>query len=1083
MTARGKNKLKPMLLAEPVLVGRERELEQLHSLLDLAIKGKGNTVFVAGEAGVGKTRLINEFLSSAKKQAVTILTGWCLSNVAVPYFPFFEAFRKYFATETGTKELDIANLFMVPPQSLRPGSPQIITPQIWKDQTFIAIASTLVSISKEKPVILFIDDSHWADSASCALLHYLANVVNSEKILLIAIYRTEHLADSNNERRYPLVDTLRLMRRQDLIKEINILNLDENGVSNLARSMLSGDLQQEFTDKLTKESLGNPLFIVESIRMLNESRCIIQENDKWRLTGIIQIPLKIKDIILQRLESLSGAQRDVLEAAAVIGGAFNETVLSAVLERESIEIIKILDSIAKYTSLVHCAGELYSFDHARTRETVYEEISAALRRGYHAKVAQKLESISKDKFGDITYHYTQAGNKSKAVQFALAAGQDALSKWSNVEAIEHFSFVIQTVGTNPQYAHDKMVAMEGLGDAYNANSNFSQAIESYEKLTGTEDGTDKLRALRKAIRAASYLGDTSKQKTLIEKAETIANASHLEMGRIIYEKGTVAGSENDAVNTFKLTEEALTVFEEENALIDAAPALCFIGYVSASLGHLETAVVAALRSIAMNDVFEEVRSKQIEAYSYAGGTFQTCTFDEISNQMLAKAIELSEETKIWDFIRIIPAYVWWSFGLIDVDSEKSVTKALKALEYSEKTDAKLYTGAMYQALIMAYALLEDHANVDKYFAKFSSMPKHIMSNGVTQIYLGPAMGTYFAAKADFEKSNQYFSQSLVVAQSFYPNPFFEVLTRRLFAWALDKQGRAQEAKQQTEKAQGVITHIREEFGPVNIQSRLITLAKPEVNQTFDIRIDFVNASSNQGSIVQIENLLFPGLEIQSVSKNCSLEGDHITFKDNKIDAFSVKTLKITAQATKVGEFNLTPTLVYINNLGQTIRRQVLKVVPKLTIEKTGKTQLSNILESIKINVQPSSMANQQIEKNEASILGIEFKDSSAQETFDFLLGSFVQDYMNRRLPLELSGWRTFTSVVKNAKISRRMVYGSNGLNGRAILELERRGLVEVRVFPGERGRGGLIRKVRVCYEKEPIERLVDERVRKPVKKH
>ena len=82
--------MKPILLAEPVLVGRECELEQLHSLLDLAIKGKGNSVFISGEAGVGKTRLINEFLRSAKKQAVTILTGWCLSNAAVPYFPFLK---------------------------------------------------------------------------------------------------------------------------------------------------------------------------------------------------------------------------------------------------------------------------------------------------------------------------------------------------------------------------------------------------------------------------------------------------------------------------------------------------------------------------------------------------------------------------------------------------------------------------------------------------------------------------------------------------------------------------------------------------------------------------------------------------------------------------------------------------------------------------------------------------------------------------------------------------------------------------------------------------------------------------------
>jgi len=88
--------LKPALLAEPILVSRECELEQLHSLLDLATKGEGNTVFVSGEAGVGKTRLVNEFLQSAKKQTVTCLTGWCFSNAADPYFPFFEAFRRYF---------------------------------------------------------------------------------------------------------------------------------------------------------------------------------------------------------------------------------------------------------------------------------------------------------------------------------------------------------------------------------------------------------------------------------------------------------------------------------------------------------------------------------------------------------------------------------------------------------------------------------------------------------------------------------------------------------------------------------------------------------------------------------------------------------------------------------------------------------------------------------------------------------------------------------------------------------------------------------------------------------------------------
>ena len=102
------------VLAEPVLVGREHELEELHSFLNSAINGKGTTVFVSGEAGAGKTRLVTEFLKQARKQEVTILTGWCLSNAAVPYFPFFEAFNRYFSSEPEQKEVEIKSWLMGP---------------------------------------------------------------------------------------------------------------------------------------------------------------------------------------------------------------------------------------------------------------------------------------------------------------------------------------------------------------------------------------------------------------------------------------------------------------------------------------------------------------------------------------------------------------------------------------------------------------------------------------------------------------------------------------------------------------------------------------------------------------------------------------------------------------------------------------------------------------------------------------------------------------------------------------------------------------------------------------------------------
>ena len=134
------------VLAEPILVGRQRELRDLESFLGSAMEGKGKTVFISGEAGAGKTRLVTEFLNRAKMQDVITLTGWCLSNAAVPYFPFFEAFNAYVSIEheePGTEKLEIKSLLIGPIQAENTGKPQAMSPQVWKDQTFIAVTQTL----------------------------------------------------------------------------------------------------------------------------------------------------------------------------------------------------------------------------------------------------------------------------------------------------------------------------------------------------------------------------------------------------------------------------------------------------------------------------------------------------------------------------------------------------------------------------------------------------------------------------------------------------------------------------------------------------------------------------------------------------------------------------------------------------------------------------------------------------------------------------------------------------------------------------------------------------------------------------
>jgi predicted ATPase len=910
------------VLAEPVLVGREHELEELQSSLNSAINGKGTTIFVSGEAGAGKTRLVTEFLNQAKKQEVTILTGWCLNNAAVPYFPFFEAFNRYFSSEPEQKEIEVKSWLMGPSETGQFGRVQMITPQVWKDQTFTAVANTLASISAKHPVILFIDDVHWADSASLALIHYLAKTINSEKVLVIATFRSEQLVADVEGRPHPLLETLRLMRREDTIKEILVNSLDQTGVSTLAKNMLGGELQQDLSQKLAEQSQGNPLFVVESLRMLSEGNGLIQEQNQWRLnSAAIGIPPKIKDIILQRLSALGRNQKNVLEIASVLGEKFDADLLASVLSQDSIEVISILDIIAKDTSLVRCEGELYRFDHGRTRDAIYDDISPALKRVYHGKAAEKLEIATKDgkvPFSDLAYQYAQAGNKEKAVKYALTAGQDALAKWSNGEAIKHFTFVVQTIRQNPKQNEELAIALEGLADAFYASNNFTQAITAFEQVADIQNDAAKLRALRKALQASFYQGDVSIQKALIRKAENVKTADRLETTRLLHLKTSIFQTPDDLIAAIRLWPEVLKVYEEEYAVQDAANILLWIGFGQACSGKLEVGVACALRSIAIYDDLGDFRS-QMEAYAYAGGTFQACMFVDESNRMLSKANEVNEQYKIWDYVRLFPAFVWEAMNLIQTDIPRAVSTALKALEYFQKTDSYLYAGPVNGILIVSYALADDIAHVDEYYGKLMNLPKYILQNAPTQIYIGPVMLTYYAAKGEFEKSQKCFNDWIKTVNAVFPSPFVDASARQLYAWGLGKQGKMEEAKAQLEEAQKIIGAAKERFIHTNILPYLATFIMPEVNQNFPIRIDLVNVSFVAGSIVKIANLP-DELEIVEVSPNCVLRSGQIEFLDNRIGCFEVKTVKLTvksAKQAKKSEFILNPKVTFINDLGET----------------------------------------------------------------------------------------------------------------------------------------------------------------------
>jgi KaiC/GvpD/RAD55 family RecA-like ATPase/tetratricopeptide (TPR) repeat protein len=916
--------LKTGVLAEPVLVGRERELEALESFLNLAVEGKGKTVFISGEAGSGKTRLVTEFLNMAKKQGVTILTGWCLSNAAVPYFPFFEAFNAYFTGEKKAETedaIDVTGWLKGPSQAEKVGKPQAISPQAWKDQTFAAVTKTLSAISARKPVVLFIDDLHWADSASLALIHYIARATRSEKILLVATFRSEELTADAEGRPHPLVETLRLMRREDLFKEIKVANLDQKSVSDLAESMLGGDVQQELAEKLAEESQGNALFVVESLRMLYERNGLIQEHEKWRLASDeLGIPDKIKDIILQRLSVLLHNQRRMLDAASIIGEKFDVELLAWVLGQDYLEVADALDVIGQATSLVCFEGELYRFDHGRSRDAIYDGVSPALKRGYHAKVAEKLESTSKNgklPFSEVAYHYAQAGNREKAVKYALAAGQDALARWSNAEAIKHFAYVLKVVGEDPKRVEEMVSALEGLGDAFYANSMFREATRIFEDLADTA-ATDvvRLRAFRKAMEAVFQYGDAPHLMELVKKAEPYAAADRLENARMLVSRGRAFTMQGMFLRGMEDEGAALRVFEEEYALWDVAWALLgqtMLADYTAAESVAKEGLAESLRSIAMFEDLGDFRW-QMEAYFVADMTFSLCLLEHEALELIAKVEEIDERMKMNDYLRLcranaLSARSLWGIG----DFDKSLAFTLKALSLAEKTDSGTAHAMVYSDLTIEYALLGDAKRSEEYFDKLVKLPPEILNHVWVQIEFARAV--FFAAKNQWEESNRIFEETLELFNRVHPP--FVLRLKLLYSWALKKQGRFEEAEILHQDVQRGFREAEERFAHASVQASLMVRRQVAVGREFEMRLDLINAGKKPALLVEVRNVFSDDFKVISSPPWCGIQDGAIEMKNKEIGPFQVNTAKLTLKSLKAGTFTLDPQAVYMDDLGET----------------------------------------------------------------------------------------------------------------------------------------------------------------------
>jgi DNA-binding SARP family transcriptional activator/tetratricopeptide (TPR) repeat protein len=428
-------------------VARERELARLHQLWRQVSATERAAVLVAGEAGIGKTRLAGELARDLQEDGALVLYGRCDEGLAVPYQPFVEALRPY-ASALGPERLraelgpHAPQLGRLLPELRALGEPARSDPESERFALFEAVSALLEATTRVQPALLVLDDLHWAATPTLLMLRHLVRSERPLHALLVCTYRETELDASG-----PLAGVLADLQRDSSAHNLTMRGLDERGIAALLEAAAGHGLDAralELARALHTQTAGNPFFIRELLCNLVESGAIYRTGERWTtdLRGTdLEVPEGLRQVIRNRVARLSEPARQALSAATVVGPVFSLAVVERVLGHE--DILDTLEEAVAAGLLVEAGHGNYAFAHALVRQALYAQLGQIRRMRLHRQVGEALEDFpDRDAHVEaLAHHFAEAaadGQAKKAAAYALAAGRSATARLGYDEAAVHY---------------------------------------------------------------------------------------------------------------------------------------------------------------------------------------------------------------------------------------------------------------------------------------------------------------------------------------------------------------------------------------------------------------------------------------------------------------------------------------------------------------------------------------------------------------------------------------------------------------------------------------------------------------------
>jgi class 3 adenylate cyclase/tetratricopeptide (TPR) repeat protein len=666
------------------LVARKHEMGVLLEALGAVQAGVGRAIFLVGEPGVGKTRLAQEVSQVAREQGFMVLTGRCYApQESVPYYPFLEALARAYSAAPAAVRAELPVQWpqvtrLLPDRTIAvPAAQEGPTTGSAEDQQrlFWHVSGFLQALAAERPLALLLDDLHWMDGASLALLLHLARHTRESPLLLVGTHRDVEVQSPL----HPLVKAATDLGREHLLQRIEVRRLPRDGTAALLEATLEeGLVSEEITTLIYEPTEGNAFFAQEVLRSLVERGEVQLIEGRWQLSERVAftVPENVRVTILERVARLSPLVQQALAVASVLGQTFrfDDLLATQILAaatgqaeltaessaREITSELALEDALEEAVAaklLREASSFQYAFSHALTQRALYEQMTARRRRRLHLAVAETIESLPDPtrsrRVEEIAYHYLQAGEQTRALPNVLQAGEQAQSVYANAEAEQHFRTAAQ-LALELGDKESEAIALERLGLLYWWNhGDYGLAMPVLEQAGAAQRalGSGEVSAQTAAMLARCYARCCQSDRSLTALApwmvgrnrpaiegETASGQASLyaALADLYFHTGAYQAQLDAAERAAKLWEELSDTRSHVDALLLQGIALRLLGHWREGLSTLDEAVSRAKEAGALY-VCAHASYHVVYSFLQSGNWYQAET-------PLGTALELGKQT-------------------------------------------------------------------------------------------------------------------------------------------------------------------------------------------------------------------------------------------------------------------------------------------------------------------------------------------------------------------------------------------------------------------------------------------------------